>query len=180
MNIWFTSDWHLGHANIIKHCGRPFKDLNEMNETIIENYNSLVKPDDVVYNLGDLFFKTSYWYCHNLLGRFNGKIRVVVGNHDKKGRLDNFVKDGLIQSVNDVLGMDIDKQYIWLSHYPHRSWNRSFHGSLHFHGHVHSRSNVCVYRNSIDVGVDAWKFKPVNFDEIVEKVKLFDNERTIW
>ena len=59
MNIWFTSDLHLGHGNIIKYCNRPFKDIEHMNRALIDNWNSRVKLNDVVFHVGDFCFKNS-------------------------------------------------------------------------------------------------------------------------
>jgi len=169
VNVWFTSDWHLGHNNIIKHCNRPFSNIKEMNEVIIDNHNSLVKKNDIVYHHGDISFKTNYKYISHLMSKFNGVFHVLKGNHDKINILQRLKNDDLIESVQDVLGIEINGKYIWMSHYPHRSWNRSFHGSWHTYGHCHG--TIKPFGRSFDVGVDCWNYKPLHFDEVVEKMK---------
>jgi calcineurin-like phosphoesterase family protein len=172
MTIWFTSDWHLNHTNIIKYCNRPFDNVFEMNEAIINNYNELVKDDDIVYNLGDVCFKSSYGYLKGLLERFNGSIIVVLGNHDNRQHMKRLLKDNIIKAVAEVLELKIDQKLIWLSHYAHRIWNKKHYGAYHLYGHSHS--NLESYDLSFDVGVDCWNFKPISFDEIVEKMNKLD------
>jgi calcineurin-like phosphoesterase family protein len=170
-DVWFTSDWHLGHANIIKFCKRPFSNTHEMNESIIENHNALVKPGDTVYHHGDMFFKIGYEDISYLMARFNGLFHIIIGNHDKLSVLQRLKEDGLIESIQDTRGEMVNGTYFWMSHYPHRSWNRAYHGALHTYGHVHSLSNECTWRNSIDVGIDGWDYKPAHFDDVVEVIK---------
>jgi len=169
-DVWFSSDYHLGHTNIIKFCKRPFKDAEEMNEAIIANHNALVKPGDEVYHHGDMFFKIKYDEISYLMSRFNGLFHVIKGNHDKLSTLQQLQKDGLIETYQDVLGKEVNGTYIWMSHYPHRSWNRAFHGAIHTYGHVHSLNNKCTWRQAIDVGVDGWDYKPAHYDEMVDAI----------
>ena len=171
-NIWFTSDWHLGHANIITHCNRPFVNAHEMDKTILKNHNDLVEPGDVVYHHGDIFFKMGYDQASNLFSQFNGLFHIIIGNHDKFSFLKRLKEDNLIKSYQDVLGVDINGQYIWMSHYPHRSWNKAFHGSWHTFGHVHGRLDPYPSGRSVDVGVDSWDYKPVSFDDLSERMQI--------
>ena len=81
-NIFFISDLHLGHHNVLKFDGRPFKDVQEMHVNLIKNWNSVVGDDDIVYNLGDLSFgndELSKWFLYSV----KGKIHHIMGNHDK-------------------------------------------------------------------------------------------------
>jgi len=78
---WLCSDHHFGHANIIKHCDRPFNDVNHMDNELIERHNSLVAPNDLVYHLGDFCFDTPE-VCMFYLERLNGKFIFIRGNHD--------------------------------------------------------------------------------------------------
>ena len=169
MSVFFTSDWHLDHQNIIKYCDRPFSSAKEMNEAIIQKHNALVKPNDLVYNLGDVFMKSSDKYAEHLLSRFNGRIYIIIGSHDNRRQLLNLKNAGVIEGFYDTKEIKIDGKYIWLSHYPHRSWARSFHGSFHLFGHCHGR--MPPYGKSFDVGVDCWDFAPVSFEQVCEKMQ---------
>jgi calcineurin-like phosphoesterase family protein len=170
MTFWFTADWHLGHSNIIRFCNRPFADLQDMHASILENHNSLVQPTDTVYHLGDISFKMSYKYLAGLLEKFNGKFIIIKGNHDKPAYLRSLQEDKLIDGFYDVLGVSIKNQYIWMSHYPHRSWNKSGHGSWHLYGHAHG--NAKPYLKSFDVGVDNWNYYPISFEQVEGKMSV--------
>ena len=78
--IYFTADTHFGHENVIRFCSRPFSCAAEMDEALIENWNSRVKGNDTVYVLGDMFFRSVNF--EEILKRLKGKKRLIVGNHD--------------------------------------------------------------------------------------------------
>ena len=84
--IFFTADTHWGHRNIIKYCQRPFADVDEMNETLITNWNNSVGKDDIVFHLGDFAMGGSADWSR-LLDRLNGRIYLILGNHDMKTML---------------------------------------------------------------------------------------------
>src|SRR5580765_7662676 len=79
---FFTSDTHFSHANIIRYCDRPFKDIYHMDQTIVDNWNSLVGPTDVVYHLGDVAMGDSDRW-HDILTSLNGYKVLTIGNHDR-------------------------------------------------------------------------------------------------
>ncbi|MEM9701635.1 MAG: metallophosphoesterase, partial [Planctomycetota bacterium] len=83
MQIFFTSDTHFGHANVIKNCDRPFADVGEMDEALIANWNAVVGPKDVVYHLGDFAFRAKR-KPREYLARLNGTVHLVKGNHDEE------------------------------------------------------------------------------------------------
>lgn len=164
--IW--PDPHLDHDNIRTFCDRPFSTIEEMNETLINNHNEVVKSKDDVIILGDFA-----WRNHNhFLNRLNGKKTLVIGNHDKMPEevLRNFTK--VIGSVKNpgILETCIAGQKVSFSHYPLVSWNASFHGSWNIHGHCHGRLIENDYTLRTDAGVDVYNFYPVNFE--VLKLKL--------
>lgn len=166
MTIWFTSDTHFGHQNILKYCKRPFSSIEEMDDIIIENWNKHVNPRDVVWHLGDFAFRNS----NNLsfyTRRLNGQINLILGNHDniKKRDYSNF--NAIFNGLKEI---KIKNQKIVLCHYPLLSWNAAFHGRPHLFGHVHSSSikNFKCQKNSYDVGVDNNSFCPISFDSVMD------------
>jgi calcineurin-like phosphoesterase family protein len=156
--IWFTADTHFNHTNIIKYCNRPFKNVNEMNNSIIDNWNSLVLPTDLVYILGDFGMGNCQYMFDNLYGMKT----LIIGSHDKYSLGLNWVKK---THTLQIRGKHPD---IHLSHYAHRTWPKSFHGSWHLYGHSHGK--LPPYGYSFDVGVDCWGFKPISIDQVIEEM----------
>jgi calcineurin-like phosphoesterase family protein len=157
--IYFISDTHLGHNNIIKYCNRPFKDVHEMNKTILDNINEVVGYDDTLYVLGDFCFRGKKPLDYRV--RINCRdVHLIFGNHDKRTDyyLDEITTDmNGFSSLYDVKEIIYCNQKIYLSHYPHRSWPASHKGSYMLYGHVHSRLNdedKLSNRLTLDVGVD--------------------------
>ncbi len=157
-NIWFTSDTHWNHSSIIRYTNRPFANVCEMNEALIENWNSVVDPKDTIYHIGDFGIGNTSDLL-KIFNKLNGCKFLVKGNHDKKN-----VYNLPWQHQYQQKGLTIGKDYIWMCHYPMRSWNRSYHGSFHVYGHVHSQCKV--YGKSLDVGSDSWDYTPVNFETL--------------
>jgi calcineurin-like phosphoesterase family protein len=169
MTVFFTSDLHFDHANIIKYCNRPFSSVEEMRETLIKNYNKVVKPNDTVYNLGDVSMKANYEQLAHFFSRLNGAHIILRGNHDSDKHFIELAKNGIIQSYNEAIGASINGQYIWMSHYAHRVWNLSHRGSWHIYGHSHG--SLPPYGLSYDVGVDGNNYAPVSFDQLAVIMK---------
>jgi calcineurin-like phosphoesterase family protein len=158
MSIYFVSDTHFSHLNIIKYCNRPFNDTSHMNEILIKNWNGRVTPEDTVYHLGD-FGWGGVDKLLPIFKRLNGKTKILIrGNHDQDAvKLPwNSIHDTL-----EVKGLNTTYQ---LCHYPMRSWNKSFHGAKGLHGHTHG--TLSPHGWSCDVGVDCWDFAPVSTQQL--------------
>ena len=113
VQIFFTSDTHFGHARIIELSKRPFSNIEEMNETIIQNWNAVVGPGDVVYHLGDAFMGPRETVF--LRKRLNGKIILIKGNHDKK---DALLLSAVIDEIHRSLEIELDGYKLYLAHIP--------------------------------------------------------------
>ena len=165
VETFFTSDTHFGHANVIKYSERPFLNVEEMNEGLIERWNERVSKGDHVYHLGD-FSLTSKKEPHDVFFRLNGRIHLVRGNHDKviKGWLQDqfeWVKD-----YHEMKGPGDVK--IVLCHYGFMVWNKSHYGSWHLHGHSHGNLQNPNEVRRLDVGVDTHDYYPYSMDEVEE------------
>lgn len=160
--MFFTSDYHLGHANIIKYCNRPFSDVKDMDEHIISAHNEKVSRNDTVYFLGDFSFKDSIEYYRNKL---NGKIHLIMGNHDHRHLCKN-----CFESIRDMAVLNVENTQIILCHYAMRVWHNSHRNTIHLYGHSHGR--VEGLGKSMDVGIDANNYAgPHSLDEIMEIMK---------
>lgn len=145
--IYFTSDLHFYHKNIIKYSPsfRDFKDTDEMNEKLIELWNSVVTPEDTVYNLGDLSMAANTKKVIEVAKRLNGKHFLILGNHDypiksEKEKLMEMTKDDgnkLFEDIRDYKFLTFPGVQIALSHYPMSGWENMQQGSIMLHGHLH-------------------------------------------
>lgn len=171
MTKFFTADWHLGHVNILKFSNRPWKNIDDMNLSIISSHNSLVGVNDQVYFLGD--FAMKFQYVEKYLPYLNGQWFWILGNHDKiwwrkLAKNANLTKK--IVSMHEILDMYIQKQPVTLCHYPMVSWNRSHYNSWHLFGHVHGRFNN-PKSLSMDVGLDANNYTILSEHDIVRAMQ---------
>ena len=174
--IYFTSDLHLGHKNIIRFCDRPFSSIQEMDEQLIENWNMKVKKQDTVYILGDLMFRAKEppeYY----LGQMKGRKHLILGNHDKywikKVQIDRY-----FESVGDYLKFSDGQHQIIVCHYPMMSWPGGRKAYMVF-GHIHNDTAMDfwpIIRNSenlLNAGVDVNDFFPVSLDEMIANNRRF-------
>jgi len=191
-NIWFTSDTHYHHKNIVRGVSewkdddnptglqrkRDFDTLEEHNEALIANFNSLVKENDILYHLGDWSFG-GYSQIPIFRNRLNCKnIHLIFGNHDQHIEPINSPYRPLFSSVGyyNELSLRVDKKWqqiqkvrICMSHYAMRVWNKSHHGSIMLYGHSHGSLEDNGTR-SMDVGVDTNNLYPYHLDEILDKM----------
>jgi calcineurin-like phosphoesterase family protein len=200
--IYFTSDTHYHHSNIVRgttrwdlsgqtrgnQSVRDFDTLEEHDQVIVDGINSVVGEDDVLYHLGD-------WSFGNLENVFKFReqlkvktIHLCLGNHDFKIR-NNKVRSGTISevknfgnlistrdcftTVQDVLNVKLNGRRFFMSHYAHRIWDKSHHGTMHIFGHSHSSLEYIEWGKSMDVGVDNAKrilgeYRPFSITEIIE------------
>ena len=196
--VWMTGDNHWNHVNVIKYCNRPFDTVEEMDEALINNWNSVVGKHDTVYHLGDMAFVKKQSDLENIISRLNGHIHWIFGNHDKshvkkaKGITWRGDYKEIKYSFHDDNG-EFKKYKIILSHFPMVTWDRCHSGSIHAHGHCHGSLQTMdeyVFNMTgerfkfpkplrFDVGVDCWNYKPVNILEIIklaEEYKQYNKE----
>jgi len=174
--IFFTSDTHFNHKNIIRFCNRPFSNVHTMNQIMIANWNSKVGKDDLVYHLGDVGLGNKSKQ-HELVTQLNGTIILIRGNHDPKNQelaATEWFKECGFASVYEYKNLKFEEFGMTLVHNPNREIERSY--QLVLHGHFHSskenRITKKLYGNLlIDVGVDGNDFFPYSFNEVVKLVE---------
>lgn len=177
MSVLFTSDLHLGHENLLG-TRSMFDSIEEHDETLIRNWNSVVHKGDDVWILGDIIFRSKN-HASYYLDRMKGKKHLVVGNHDRDWmrKVDNI--SDYFESVDYLVTLKLQKKEITLCHYPMLEWPRSHYGvegnSFLIHGHIHGLKNPDVYGyikehlpNALNASVDINGFRPVAFEELVE------------
>lgn len=156
--VWFTSDTHFGHANVVNLDRAPFPNIETRDRFILEAHNAVVGPNDDVYHLGDVAFTQEHldWYLSNA----NGKIHLIRGNHDDRIAW----RSRRFHSKHEALYIRQGGHRIYLCHYACRVWRNSFHGAYHLYGHSHG--NLPGVGRSMDVGVACNDYRPVSLEDV--------------
>ncbi len=165
--VYFTADLHFGHNAIINMQERPFESVEEMNRSLLRNFNSVVHKNDTVYILGDICHHMTTDDANELIGKMNGKKYLIVGNHDKE------YDRGLFEDIKDFMKISVDGCNFALMHYPMMSWPKMSSGGYQLHGHIHARmeyneTNRAEGIRRYDVGVDANYYFPVSVKQIID------------
>ena len=180
--IYFISDTHFYHHRILEYTNRPFDRIEDMNETIIENWNKVVTPKDTVYHLGDVGFCNEDLILE-IKNRLNGKICLIRGNHDGRSA-SSWERLGFVVLRNAPI--KIEKENIILSHVPLPD-TMIPKGYLNLHGHIHNKKlNECYYHNNepiieypedkysqnlhFNVSVENINLTPINLEEIRSRI----------
>jgi calcineurin-like phosphoesterase family protein len=182
--VFFTSDTHFYHKNIIKYCNRPFDSVEQMNETLITNWNNTVPLDGVVILMGDFAFAGGD-KIKAILKQLNGHKYLFLGNHDHQINFpreypyfESVEEQGVIRVEGDP---EIPTQDIFCNHYPMISWDGAHRGTWQCFGHIHTCKEKNMIKeiqspNQYDVGVDFNDYTPVSFQklkEIITKQNLY-------
>jgi calcineurin-like phosphoesterase family protein len=181
MNIWFTSDLHWFHRNIVTFTNRHlFTDADNHTEWLIEIWNKQVKKGDTVYHLGDFSFAKDTKKTLAVIERLNGTIHMIKGNHDYSDNFKQYSRGVNGVYTHDYLEKQFDGQKVVMFHFPIASWHQQHRGSWHLHGHSHG-----MYTEGkgkiLDVGIDNvynlfGEHRLLNFDEI----KQYMDKREVY
>lgn len=172
--VFFTSDTHFGHSNIIKYCQRPFNSAEHMDEVLISNWNEVVSPQDIVFHLGDFCFGSDKEWI-KILQRLNGTKYLILGNHDIKKIANSSQIQDYFADINMQMRVVVDKQKILLNHYPFLCFEGGYQNVWQLFGHVHSSKHstgldkerlVHLFPTQYDVGVDNNNYRPVSFSQV--------------
>lgn len=175
--VFFTSDTHFCHSNIIRFCHRPFPDVEAMNETIIANWNRVISLDDIVFHLGDFCLGGSAEWTR-IMNRLNGKIYLILGNHDIKNLRQGYMSR--FELVTMQMYLTIGGQAMYLNHNPFLCYGGSYHDTWQLFGHVHTSENNTgldaprlrmLFPLQYDVGVDNNNFTPLSFEQVRQKIE---------
>ncbi len=183
--IYFTSDLHFHHENIISLCSRPFPNVQKMNERLIANWNKAVRPQDEVFILGDVTMKGAE-AAYECLSQLRGRKYLVLGNHDKFVRSEAWRSFAFtFEWVKDYAEIAYQGERFVLCHYPFLEWNGMYRGAIDLHGHQHNPSayNEAQKKQGIrryDVGVDANGYRPISIEDILANVTEEIGEIRLW
>lgn len=181
----FYSDPHFGHANIIKYCSRPFRDIDEMTSELVTRYNDKISSDDLVIWLGDCAMGSANVASSRLkeiLPYMNGKKFLIRGNHDHAAHV---YLDVGFEGVVDELNIHINGRLCKLNHFPYAAhpqfeqpdrfaarrpqWQHQ--DQVLIHGHSHSSNRLDVATKSINVSVEAWDYAPAMTYDVIALLK---------
>jgi len=179
--LFFSSDHHFGHKNIIKFQNRPFKDVQEQDNELVRLWNETVPPDGIVIYQGDFALKLKSEKLKWILESLNyEKMYLIIGNHEKdilkkywakkyfeiiSQRIEFYIQDGNKMNV------------IVADHFPLLSWNRKYHGSYHTYGHVHNNDFIHPEKRTYNVCIDVNNYRPISYDDLMLKMNKNDNVR---
>ncbi len=201
---YFSSDWHIGHANSIIYDKRPFKDLDHMHRVLVNNYNATVGTHDTCYFLGDVGFHKGDTLA-KIVAELNGTKILILGNHDKGVTamramgFDVVLYSASLVIANRVVTMShcplrgVFREKTegmrgaaigdnWHGEHKHGCYSVPDYGQFHLHGHIHSgpaNDKPRKTHNQFDVGVVAGEYRPVNISEIESWVSVEEQRKQI-
>lgn len=165
MKTFVIADTHFGHLNIIKYCDRPFVTTEEMDRQLIEKWNSVVGKDDIVYHLGD-FALGNMNKVAEYRKQLKGKIFLIQGNHDGYS-MKRYYEAGFDKVYDKPV---IYQDFFILSHQPLFITESMPYANIY--GHVHNNPQFVDYTsNTFCVSCERIEYKPILFDEIIDKMK---------
>ena len=179
--VFFESDTHFGHVNILEFCNRPYKNVEEMNHCLIDNWNKKVPADGLVFHLGD-FAWGGYPFWKNIRDQLNGKIILIKGNHDEKNLTTTGAQE-LFEHVAYQMKIRVEGRAIYLNHNPFLCYGGTYRDPkglvYQAFGHVHSGPGAkgldverlgVLFPTQYDVGVDNNNYEPISWAEFNEKI----------
>ena len=188
--IFFSSDQHFGHRNVIRFCHRPFVDEKHMGQALIDNWNAVVSNDDIVVTMGDLFWFNDSHAIKKCIDKLNGKeIFIVLGNHDKRESFRRITDERfhILDGISHIY-LRCEDETRWhqktfeivCSHYPLMTWSHRDHGAINLFGHIHSGKirpdddydqDLPLWSGQqLDVGVDNQEYTPVVFEDVLTQL----------
>jgi len=170
MRFW-TADWHFFHRQIIEYCNRPFKNEKHMRNSLINNFNDVVRKEDTTFVLGDVaMLGGSQWErLRGVIQKLNGSKHLIYGNHDEF-RWQKYIDVGFA-TVHSALWLEEDGLPIVMAHDP-SVYCTLAPDTVFLHGHIHTLFKSLTEQRVVNVGVDMWDYKPVNIKQIREELGI--------
>ena len=172
--IYFTSDLHFNHNKEFVYVPRGFNSVQGMNDTLYENWNNIVTDNDDIYVLGDFFLGTDYDYIRNVLDNLNGRIHLVIGNHDTPTKITEYTAWNNIVEISDALRLRYKGRQFFLCHYPvitsypEQDFNKAV---INLFGHTHSKDKFYENRYYMyNVAIDAHDNRPVSIEQVCSDI----------
>ena len=176
MKRFIIADTHFGHENIIKYESRPFNDTEEMNNRLIELWNSVVGKDDLVYVLGDFTLSRRMDVIKNLVSSLNGRKILIMGNHDTRKPKD-YVECGFEVATRKPIMVELG---VILMHEPFDDPSLIAPNYIYFFGHVHANKTLMdKYSNCMCVSVERIDYRPIDLDRYIRKLRKENYAKTI-
>lgn len=182
-DLWFISDTHFNHSSILQLCNRPFNTIEEHDQKLIDNWNSVVGPNDTVFHLGDFCFGGAPKW-REIRDQLNGHIILILGNHDIRNMTQGIVN--MFDYITQQMRIEIDGRVVYLNHFPFLTfahWNPDvYHNNIFYalSGHTHLRKGDTGFDakftanylpTQYDVGVDLNNYSPISWTEIDNRIK---------
>ena len=175
--IYYAADLHFGHGNILHLCNRPFERVEEMDQAMIDTWNSRVRPEDMVYIVGDMFYR-NVRPAEEYLAAMKGHKVLVMGNHDL-----SWLKDGMagkyFDRISHMENINDNGNQVTLCHYPMMTWSGEKTGSYMVYGHIHNHTDFefwpLILKNDhmLNAGVEINSYCPVTLAELILNNKTF-------
>lgn len=181
-DIWLISDTHFGHQNIITYCNRPFKTADEMDDYITTMWNETVKPGDIIYHLGDVYFSKAQKEWGSFFAKLHGSKRLILGNHDngKDKYIQNTFNKILMWRMFPDFGLllthvpvhpeslfRVESKMVWSNNEQKYLHEETFHYMKNIHGHTHTNAEPGGDKKRYKcICVELINYKPVNIEDL--------------
>ena len=174
MKRFVIADLHFGHENIIKYESRPFDDVGEMNNRLIELWNLVVGKEDLIYVLGDFTLSRRIDVVKSLVNSLNGRKILIMGNHDTRKPKD-YVGCGFEVATRKPMMVEPG---VILMHEPFHNTSYIAPNYIYFYGHVHNNPSIMDdYPNCMCVSVERINYQPINLDECIRKLRRVEEKQ---
>ena len=179
--IYYTADLHLGHLGIISMCQRPFRNLEEMHRTIIQNWNTRITSEDEVYIVGDVAYRCQIPDLETYLKQLPGHKHLIIGNHDRHNIKSEQFR-AYFESITNYAEIRDQKNKVILCHYPILEWNGFFRGTYHIYGHIHNSQNMAnqimeQLPHAFNAGMDCNGFMPRTLAELIAEHETISGDK---